>query len=554
MTENMSVPKPPTRREKFVHDLAPEKLENTLNECEPYIENGLRKIKGYYLTRFAFVKSRWMGKTIYQVYEKEFRTILNDEVIKKRSIKVNGKLAPSVKVILDQNYSIEGTTHFHEKPVNAILNNEIEVIHENEDILVINKPCSMPLHPCGSFRHNSLQFFLARKYKKLFFIIHRLDAITSGVVILGKTKKTLRKYNEALRSRDVAKMYYARVVGSFPDQEIICKRPIFTSVSKGAGTTDELGKFSETKFVKVFENVDQKNDKIISSVLKCYPKTGRTHQIRIHLQSLGFPIVNDPIYNSPSWGKCRFSDNKTKDFEQENVEKQGKDKKIVKKWKKSGNSGIPENCENLETSEILGEHKKSIESKIPAGIKLNKWEYTEEERLADLKIPNNVANGDISTRTCEMNGLCIFKGNEVESEMNSACSKRKNPGSDDVDGKPVAKIGKLDEKLDEPAKTGEAEGIKVEKTEPTSEKTETTPEKQEKLHSKHTFDPTCYGCNKPLPDPKPLDLILYLHSAEYTILNDTFTSKIPDWADKDKKYIMPQYYIEKYLSDYLELK
>lgn len=95
------------------------------------------------------------------------------------------------------------------------------------------------------------------------------------------------------------KEYVCRVEGEFPAKEVTCKEPILVvSYKVGVCRVDPRGKPCETVFQRLSYNGH-------SSVVKCRPLTGRTHQIRVHLQFLGHPILNDPIYNSVAWGPSR---------------------------------------------------------------------------------------------------------------------------------------------------------------------------------------------------------------------------------------------------------
>lgn len=397
-------PKPAKRTEKVAHELDPENIENTLALCPPVIhQHGLLKIPPYSLIRKAFVKGRWMGKTLKQVYQKEFGTEINQNTIKYRNLKINGQLADSPDVILDQNYFIESTHHFHEKPV---LNDPVEIVYEDAGVIVCNKPNSIPIHPCGCFKYSSLQYQLAVKYRQHFKIIHRLDALTSGIVMLGKNKETVSKYSELIRNRKVHKKYLARVIGKFPDTKIICKRPIYYSNAKAAGLTSVVGKGAETHFTKVFDQeteVDLKNGSskaVTTSVISCQLFTGRTHQIRIHLMSLGFPIINDPIYNSPNWSNSRFVDCQTADMEYDH-----NDDLPNKKSKLDGDSSGPKN------------------------LKQKTWDFSEEELAVVQQIPDNIGREEVEGRTSIKNGLEIFGLTPEEKKVKdstcqcSACSK-----------------------------------------------------------------------------------------------------------------------------------
>lgn len=95
------------------------------------------------------------------------------------------------------------------------------------------------------------------------------------------------------------KEYVCRVEGKFPVSEIVCEEPILVvSFKVGLCRVDPKGKDSRTVFQRLSYNGH-------SSVVRCLPLTGRTHQIRVHLQYLGFPILNDPIYGSSAWGPTR---------------------------------------------------------------------------------------------------------------------------------------------------------------------------------------------------------------------------------------------------------
>ncbi|PNI94344.1 RPUSD2 isoform 2 [Pan troglodytes] len=192
---------------------------------------------------------------------------------------------------------LRNTVHRHEPPVTA---EPIRLLAENEDVVVVDKPSSIPVHPCGRFRHNTVIFILGKEHQlKELHPLHRLDRLTSGVLMFAKTAAVSERIHEQVRDRQLEKEYVCRVEGEFPTEEVTCKEPILVvSYKVGVCRVDPRGKPCETVFQRLSYNGQ-------SSVVRCRPLTGRTHQIRVHLQFLGHPILNDPIYNSVAWGPSR---------------------------------------------------------------------------------------------------------------------------------------------------------------------------------------------------------------------------------------------------------
>lgn len=197
------------------------------------------------------------------------------------------------------------------------MNLPLSIIYENDEYIVIYKPPSIPIHPSGAFRYNSVLYILAKEQNKTpLFIIHRLDRLTSGLVMLAKTSTVAHEICNLIENDKVIKTYLAKVENKFPETEEEYKHSSFYDESKnkyikwedniiivsiptdivshheGTYQTTETGKITITKFTFV-----KKNDEENTSIVKCIPVTGRTHQIRLHLKYLGFPITNDPLYN-----------------------------------------------------------------------------------------------------------------------------------------------------------------------------------------------------------------------------------------------------------------
>ncbi|XP_071070210.1 pseudouridylate synthase RPUSD2 isoform X2 [Dasypus novemcinctus] len=260
-------------------------------ETSYFFEGGLRKVRPYYFDFRTYCKGRWVGHSLQHVFSTEFRAhplAYYEAAIRAGRLRLNEE---------PDNDFLRNTVHRHEPPVTA---EPIRLLAENEEVVVVDKPSSIPVHPCGRFRHNTVIFILGKEHQfKELHPLHRLDRLTSGVLMFAKTAAVSERIHEQVRDRQLEKEYVCRVEGEFPAEEVTCKEPILVVTYKvGVCRVDPRGKPCETVFQRLSYNGH-------SSVVLCRPLTGRTHQIRVHLQFLGHPIINDPIYNSVAWGPSR---------------------------------------------------------------------------------------------------------------------------------------------------------------------------------------------------------------------------------------------------------
>lgn len=224
---------------------------------------------------------------------------------------------------------ISHSLHRHEPPVTA---RKIEIVHEDDNIIAINKPAGIPVHPAGRYRHNSVTEILRAERGNNWNPLpcNRLDRLTSGVMFIGKHSAAAEEMGQQIQQRSVKKEYIARVIGEFPDGDVVCEQPILQISPKlGLNRVRANGKTARTVFkrlayysspsVRANSHLNQSShDSHVKgmtwkeltgySIVRCRPVTGRTHQIRVHLQYLGHPISNDPIYCNqrvfgPSLGK-----------------------------------------------------------------------------------------------------------------------------------------------------------------------------------------------------------------------------------------------------------
>jgi 23S rRNA pseudouridine1911/1915/1917 synthase len=191
-------------------------------------------------------------------------------------------------------------------------NINLDIVYEDKDLVVVNKPSGMVVHPAtGNFK-GTLVNALLYKYKELEFVgerirsglINRIDKDTSGLVLVGKTNKALWHYSKQFADREVSKVYLAVVKGDFhramKDQEsirivtYIDRNP--RSRTKYATASKGKGRIAISNFSLIALSKDEK-----FSFLKVKIETGRTHQIRVHLHELGFPVVGDSVYSGPKY-------------------------------------------------------------------------------------------------------------------------------------------------------------------------------------------------------------------------------------------------------------
>lgn len=177
---------------------------------------------------------------------------------------------------------------------------KIIVIFEDEQLLVVNKPANLLVIPD---RWNkslpNLYNILESKFikntttqKQSIWIVHRIDADTSGLVLFAKTAEMHQRLNQLFEAREIEKTYLAIVSGNPPHTEGTMDLPISQhQTRKKFMRIDEKGKPSLTKY-KVIEQFKH------YSLLEVYPKTGRTHQIRVHLSSINCPLAVDPLYGN----------------------------------------------------------------------------------------------------------------------------------------------------------------------------------------------------------------------------------------------------------------
>ena len=253
-----------------------------------------------------------MEKNIYIVNEEQnniridkyLSSIITDKsrsfiqgLIEKENVTVNGKNVKSNYKVKKRDIvevSIEEPEILNVKPEDI----PIDIMYEDKDVIVVNKPQGMVVHPGPGNYNGTLVNALLYHCSNLSSIngvirpgiVHRIDKDTSGVLVIAKNDEAHNKLSNQLKEHSMKREYYAIVEGRLKNDNGIINRPI------GRNKKDRLkmgivedGKHAVTHYY-VLERYNG------YTLVKCVLETGRTHQIRVHMASIGFPLVGDPLY------------------------------------------------------------------------------------------------------------------------------------------------------------------------------------------------------------------------------------------------------------------
>jgi tRNA pseudouridine synthase 8/2,5-diamino-6-(5-phospho-D-ribitylamino)-pyrimidin-4(3H)-one deaminase len=264
-------------------------------------EIALRREPAYWHEHHTHVKQRWVGRTLLEVMVTDFyqRTSAYYQwAIHQGHCNINGKKGtPNYR--LQQGDQLRNRVHRHEPPVTA---DPIRVIDrdDEEGRLVVVKPGSIPVHSAGRYNKLSMLNMLKQELGiEQIWTSNRIDRLTSGIMVCSTKKETAKKLSDDFAMGRVKKAYVCRVKGKFPEEQIVCREPLLQCDRQtGVSVVHAIGKECETIFNRTSYDADTD-----TSVVYCRPITGRTHQIRAHVQYLGHPIPNDPIYGHSIWDR-----------------------------------------------------------------------------------------------------------------------------------------------------------------------------------------------------------------------------------------------------------
>lgn len=169
----------------------------------------------------------------------------------------------------------------------------MKTIFEDNYLIIVDKPAGLSVLPDGWEKDSDyLVKMLEEKYGRI-FIVHRLDKITSGVMVFARDAETHRALNIQFEQHEAQKTYHAILEGNPKWEEKVAKHPLRANVGHKHRTMvdDKNGKPSETRF-KVIKRYQE------AALVEAKPMTGRTHQIRVHAYALGHPLIEDILYGS----------------------------------------------------------------------------------------------------------------------------------------------------------------------------------------------------------------------------------------------------------------
>ncbi|WP_343153284.1 RluA family pseudouridine synthase [Buchnera aphidicola (Mindarus keteleerifoliae)] len=248
------------------------------------------------IDNFLIKKIKKIPKSfIYKIIRKGKVKINEKKILPKYKLKIGDVIKiPSMKMEKKNENSISI------EKMREIFNLKGKILYEDNFLLIINKPSGIAVHGGTGLRFGIIENLrlLYPNYSYL-ELVHRIDKLTSGVLMIAKKRSTLRNLHKQIREKKIKKQYLALVHGHWKKYKSIISVPLQKKKNKNVKNpvfVHKQGKISETKFQvkKYYKNC---------TLMIITPKTGRTHQIRVHSAHAGHPIIFDECYGKPELDK-----------------------------------------------------------------------------------------------------------------------------------------------------------------------------------------------------------------------------------------------------------